>query len=483
MALYQQDPLSVAAPVLKSGPGALEVGYKRMAMEQDAGKLAAQQQMAADKLKQKQQQQNSKAFELDYGTVALPDTVAFMQKMGEENEWLAQKLMDFDSGKGDDPRDPMSKSGMERLMRGQAIKQWVSNSKQKTEHGNTLLGLVRANPFAYADGAEDAVVKWMSDYEVNDSGKMIDPLQQYFDLDKALDTILGDLKASGGGNAVTLPDGSIKESQSEYVTPEAILAGVEKTLQIHGAKEEAVRRFQRLADTEPDRAAAVMELAKSKGIPVEKAMLWNELVPVYSFNKYRETLEQASESGAGARNLNQGIAWFAETSKAIEEGIYSGDLKPEEINTDDPRGAIGINPFTGNPVKEVGDYYDIYNGFVLKKGTMTGGAGGNTKLPNNVEIEGVKYDRNTDEWVVKSKEEGTGKEMPILRIPKEKWISEIGDQVAGHNQELFKGFGALLNVTDKEYQKVKGSGGLNLEGSTTKKKTGALDIGNAGELD
>lgn len=455
MAITSRDPLSIAAPFLGESPGdAIDVGMARMKMElakQAADKDAA---LKAKELAQKEKEANAKAFEIDYGTVSLPDTLAWAKMMEDEQKIYAQQLMDFKSGKGTDPDNPATDAGRQRLARMGAYKQWVSNSKQKMDYGNNLLGLVRANPFAYRPGAEDAVLGWMSNSEVNDKGEMLPPLQQFFDLDKALDTIGGQLKASGGGKAVTLPDGSIKESQSEYVTDEAVMSAVDKTLLIPGAPEEALRRFQELSAKEPERAKAIMELAKNKGIPAEKAMLWDQLVPVWSFNKYRENLSAPSESGSGRAMEQEGLNWLAEWRKGAEEGKYEGD--------DTMKLFFGMSPASGASIP---DAYKTLKGWTFDEFEVY-----DKKADKNVKkrttIEALSLDRDKGEWTIKL-DSGERRVMPT-----DKFESEVIPRLGAYNKDKLQGIGAYLNSARKAgyFDDISGTGAKEMVRTQDKRK-------------
>jgi hypothetical protein len=461
------DPQGYAATKLgKSGPTPLEVGFARQKIELDLGKqLAAQEakkQIADDKL----EAEKVKEFQLKPEVVFAPHQYEYARKFKEYGNLMTQ-LIQANNGKVPSIGTPE----YEQLMTGRLeLLQLAENSKQVKDDFFAKKALLDANEDAYMPGAGEMLYKTASDPQGLYTGIQTRNLDSFFDLDKALDAVSATVAGSKQSSATPNPDGTVRTYTREFVPDDKLLEAAVSAASMPNMSGPLKIRWDYMLRNDPNGVAEVNRLAEELGVTTPVAIAFKQMKGKRDYERTTSGLTTPNEGGSGAANLKTGIAWFAETSKAIEEGVYTGEERLAE--GDDPRGAIGVNPFTGKPVRKEGDFYDIYNGFILKKGTITGGAGGNTKLPNNVEIQGVRYDRGSDEWVVKSREEATGKAMPELRIPKEKWMSEIAPEVAGNNQEVFKGLGSLLNVTDKEYRKVKGSGGLNLEGASTKPNTG-----------
>lgn len=438
------DALSIASPVLKSGPSAYEVVTARMGIEGDNAKLAA----AKDAEKAKARAERGKAFDIDLGTVELPDTIAWNKKMAQEQDLYAAELQAFEEGKGDDPDDPRSKAGQARMARLQGYKQYVSNSKQKMAYGNTLLGLVRSKPHAYQPGAEEATLAWMSDPTVNETGEIIDPLEQYYDLDADLKATLGDLAASGGGNAGRDANGDVITTESEYVLPADVLGGVQLVLQNPAAGKEALRRFAALKERDPVAAENVLKVAEKNKIPAEAAMLWNEAAKVYGYSKYKETLSQQSEGGARARDMKEGVNWLAELTKSVIEGSFKGE---QPILPGIGTGAMGgVTPLGGIQVAQGGKASEedlkVFDGWTLQKQKAYIDVNGEMKLgDNNIVVDKVSYDRNKGEWVLYTTTTGT-KDKKTLRFPNEKFESDVYPTLIGENKDKIEGIGKYVNT-------------------------------------
>jgi len=331
------DALSIAAPVLKSGPSAYETVTARMGIEGDNAKLAAAKEVEKDKAKA----ERGKAFEIDLGTVELPDTIAWNKKMAQEQDLYAAELQAFEEGKGDDPDDPRSKAGQARMARLQGYKQYVSNSKQKMAYGNTLLGLVRSKPHAYQAGAEEATLAWMSDPTVNETGEIIDPLEQYYNLDADLKATLGDLAASGGGTAGRDANGDVITTETEYVLPADVLGGVQMVLQNPAAGKEALRRFAELQGRDPVAAENVLKVAEKNKIPAEAAMIWNEAAKVYGYSKYKKTLAQQSDGSARRADEEEVASEFVKAVENVTNGTHQGFSNLYEAFPGIPKEKVG----------------------------------------------------------------------------------------------------------------------------------------------
>jgi len=431
------DALSIATPVLKSGPSAYETTIARMGIEGDNAKLAA----AKDAEKAKEKAARGKAFEMDLGTVELPDTIAWNKRMADEQATYAEELQAFEEGKGEDPDDPRSLAGQKRMARLQGHKQYASNSKQKMAYGNTLLGLIRANKHAYADGAEEATLAWMSDPSVNDTGELIDPAEQYYNLDADLKATLGDLAASGYEKAQRDANGDVLTTGGEYIIPEDVLGGVKLVLQKPAASKEALRRFEALAQRDPKAAEQIAAVAKKNNIPAEAAMIWNEAAKVYGYSKSTQSLAQQSEGGAGRRDVEEGLNWLAEWRKGAEEGKYEGN---------DATNLFGISPVSGTKLPE---NYKTLKGWVFDQ-TEVYDQGEGKNIKKESVIESINVDRDKEKWVIKL---DTGE---LREIPFEKFESEVIPRLGAYNKEKISGIGGYLNAAKKSgyFQDIKGTG-------------------------
>jgi len=458
------DALSIAAPVLKSGPSAYETTIARMGIEGDNAKLAA----AKDAEKAKAKAERGKAFEMDLGTVELPDTIAWNKRMADEQATYAEELQAFEEGKGEDPDDPRSLAGQKRMARLQGYKQWVSNSKQKVAHGNTLLALIRANPHAYEEGAEEAVLAWMSDPNVNDTGDLIDPAEQYYDLDADLNKIMDDVAISGYQNAGRDANGDVLTTGAEYIRPEDILSGVQLVLQKPVAFNEATRRLAKIEARDPSLAAEILAISDKKKISKEAALLYKEAEPVYGYSKSTQSLSQQSEGGAGRKDYDSGVNWLAELTKSVVEGSFKGEQGAfPAIGI----GALGgATPLKGQEIAGGGktpeENLKVFKGWTMKKQQTyinAGGAGGKKLAPNDIVVEQVAYDRDKGEWVLSTVASATGTKN-TFRFANSEWESDVYPTLIAENKDKIQGIGGYVN-TEQVSQNFEGKDAQNMAGA------------------
>lgn len=459
-------PTSRAATILgDGGPSALEVAYKRKGIEADIGKTLAEAEKnkaAAKAADDKNKIEQQKQFDLLPDTAKLPHTELFADIYNQEADNMAAIL---ERNGGIVPLG--GEDGREFRRSRQRIKQLASNSEQLDKEMLRQLAVVDANPDKFQPGTRENIIAIYSQPDWLTKGVLpTNVLEDHFDVSGYLTPLFEKIKADQTAYGGLTAEGGTEEGTRKFILRDDI-----KQVAEMGAADEVANAALRrqFANFSPETQARLKQIATDNKITQEAATALELGIGLVEYEEKTRNVTAPSSAGAGAMNLNRGVAWFAETSNAIKNNVYTGAQKPSLTGDSDFSGAIGVSPFTGKPVKVIGDFYDIYNGFVLKPGMKLGGPEGNTKLQNNAVIAGTRYDRGKDEWVVKVKTEDGG-DLPTLRIPDEKWMSEVGPEVSGYNQEMFRGLGALLKVTDKEYQKVKGSGGLNLEGE--KKNTG-----------
>jgi hypothetical protein len=464
------DPNAVAATKLRpGGMTAQEVAFKRKAMEDQLGaqKLAADVKDKATQ--QKEREANMKAFPPITDTVALPYTQEWTKRMAAEQRQLANDLSLWKQGKGSDPNNPLSEAGMARLARNIGHKQYAANTNSYYKLTNDLLIDIDQHPGSYVDGAKEQVLAAQRDVKVAETGEYPDLAGRLFDLQKHVDTELGHLKASGTGQAITLPDGSVKTTSSEYILPEDVKMGVKAALQRPEARTEARRWFANMPKDDQD---AVLEFAKNNGMTPDEAMIYNVEMPVYSYTKYRETQSQPSESGLGAKADQRGSLWLGKVLQGYQEGIYGNDVKKADfIFGEGPaKDAIMDNTLVGWKwdVKNVYDKDEKKNVEIVK------------------DIKNFIIDPVKERFVVEIGVAGDGKVTEREVVPFDEAESKLVSRISGLNKENLKGQGIYdisAEVTGEGTRKQAGAG--NIVEPRTKPKTGALNLTEeeVGELD
>lgn len=451
------DPNAVAATKLKSsGMSAQEVAFKRKAMELDLGKSALAAEVKNKATDQKNKEANLKAFPPIGDTVALPYTQAWRQRMVAEQNQLANDLALYKQGKGSDPNNPLSEAGMARAARNAQHKQYAANTNSWYKLTNDLIDDIRKNSGSYVDGALEEALAAQRDVSVAETGEYPDLSRRLFDLDKYLGTKLGAIKAGGGGKAVTLKDGSIKTTSSEYILENDVKAGIQEALTKPEAQAEALRRFEGLSKDDQD---AVLEFAQNNNMPPEAAMLYNLLKPVYSYTKYKENLQRPAASGDDAKRQSAkelletgfGIVGGAAQGKSISDafpGAKVEDIKtfvdkyPKVLEMADKRFDLASNQ----------EVLTNYNG--LHYDTQVLGDG--KKIP--VKIRGIVRDSNSGDTrvIYSTDQKGTDVTMSPA-IPKKEFYSKVIRPIAINNPEY--DINILDKVAQDEYQLIDNSGG------------------------
>ena len=439
MALQTLDPLALSATKLQAGGmDAQEVAYKRKAMEDDLAKTQLALATKNKEIDQKQKEADQKAFPALSETVALPYTQAWTQRMSNEEKTLAKELLDYRQGLGSNPNDPLSEAGMRRAARNASHKQYAANTNSWFKITNDLADDIRKNPGSYKDGALQEVLDAQRDITVAEKGEYPDLTKRLFDLQKHTDTILGYVKESGSGKAVTMPDGSIKTTSSEYILPADVKAGIKTALLKPEARDEALRWFSEMPKEDQD---AVMEFAKNNQMSPEEAMIYNVEMPIYSYTKYKETLNAPSDGAAGRKDIEEGLNWLAEWRKGAEEGKYEGN---------DMSSLFGISPAGG---EKLPDAYKTLKGWVFDQ-TEVYDEDADKNIKKETVIDAISLDRGKGNWVIKL---DTGE---IREIPTDKFESEVIPRLGAYNKEKLTGIGGYLNSAKKSgyFQDIQGTG-------------------------
>lgn len=441
------DPNALAATKLRpGGMTAQEVGYKRKAMEDAMGaqKLAADVKNKATD--QKQREANMKAFPPITDTVALPYTQEWNKRMAGEQRQLANDLLLFKQGKGSDPNNPLSEAGMARLARNIGHKQYAANTNAYYKLTNDLLTDIDQHPGSYVDGAKEQVLAAQRDVKIAETGEYPDLAGRLFDLQKHVDTELGHLKASGSGQAITLPDGSIKTTSSEYILADDVKAGIKAALQRPEARAEARRWFANMPKDDQD---AVMEFAKNNGMTPDEAMIYNVEMPVYSYTKYKESLQQPSEAGSGRQLEQEGMNWLAEWRKGVEEGKYEG------------AGSLDLFGISAIPKSQIPEAYRTLSGWVYDKYKNEEGKDRETRIRE------VSVARGKEKWTI-TLDNGETREIPF-----DKFESEVIPRLGALNADKLKGIATYIKAAKESgyFKDIKGTGTEEMVKTAPQKKT------------
>lgn len=425
-----QDAQSYGAPVLGTGPGALEVGYKRMGIEADAGKLAAQQKIAADKLAQKEKEANAKEFKFDPKAVFLTHQNRYSE-IGKENERLdALALQAYKEGKGTDPYDPGTPAGMERKARMAAEFAWANKSNQIGTFVTDLVKMVEANPTKFKPGSMEKIVDYAANVENVEKGNMPDPLIGMYDTDKDLNEAFGAIKPSQ--TAYASADG-LRSGTHEFVLPVEVKAIAEQKAAHPYIKVDLEERF---AELPIERQEQVKAQAEEMGMSIPATMAFNVGNAWAVFDKRTAISEQASAAGRGIQLEQEGMNWLAEWRKGVEEGKYEGT------------GSLDLFGLSAIPKDKIPEAYRTLSGWVYDKYKDEKGKTKETR------ISGVQVSRDNKTWNIKL---DNGEER---EIPYDKFESEVIPRIGALNEDKLKGIAKYINAAKESgyFQDIKGTG-------------------------
>lgn len=478
MALGNLDPLAMPGGVLKGGVNPLDYAAKRNAWEDQMGTMLAQhmQQSKLEKAKldANKEAENAKLLnttltDLNKLTVFAPHAQRWASEAGAFTKELGNKIMLNKNGKGGDPMDLSSPEGQWMHTQLARLHQMVDNSKQNEKQYESDNQWIRDHPNDYEPGTLDANAKLYADPNNMIEGKIPASLAQFFKYEDYLNANFDKVLAEKTARAGLTPEGGVSTYTATQRRDSDLLDAAMVFAAHPHAPIAAQERYDALPPLEQKRIA---DLAKAKGVTIPVATMYDYGRSHFGAKQETRGLTSPSESAAGAQNTQAGLSWVAEVSKGIEEGTYDGTQQDV---------FAGLDLFKHDPVKTVkqGDYYTVFNNFVLKKGKKID-PDSNQQVSNNQLVNGIRYDPATNMYSIKVKTEDGG-DLPTLKVTKGQFVSEVLPEITGNNPDYIKGIGGVINITDKRYKKFQGTGGQDVLGSKGR-KSGALNL-TAGELD
>jgi hypothetical protein len=471
----EQDPLASAAPVLQSGPGALDIGYKRMGIEADAAKLAASKEAALNKLKEAQKKRAATAFKIDAEVPFFTHKAAFAQDWKAEEDWLAQKMMDYDQGKGDDPMDPTSKAGIERQFRAQQLKMKTGYSKQMGDMYVKATDYIDKNYNNLKPGTKEKLDAWISDIDNLTKGETYDPIIGNIDLNKVVQGQLKELATSTTGAAWVDPiTGESHSFQTDQIIAPQVLAGIQGVLSDHYNREQAEFDAAEIAIADPVRYKRIVELAAKNNIPVADALIFDYAAPVYTMKQHTETVGQVNEAGAGRADKSASAKELLETGFGIASGLAKG-RKVRDVIVATPGEVTNFlqkHPKVLDKTRfdlETHEIITNYNNLYYDTQVLEDGK----KIPSK--IRGIVRDKNTGNVRVMYSTDDQGADVTVTEeIPEKEFYSKVIRRIALNTPEY--DINTLDRVAQEEYKLIDGSGGQILMPKRGTK--GSLTVGN-----
>lgn len=331
------DALSIASPVLKSGPSAYEVVTARMGIEGDNAKLAAAKDAAAKEAAAKQKEVTTKAATIDPGTVFAPHTMMYLKKRKEAQDWI-QNYLEKSGGEAP-PVDSPEYGQWEAIKLG--LKQFEANSKQGQEDYYAMAKMIAedaksGNP-RFRKDAMAKLNEVYSDPTLPEQGLLPERIAGLYDLEGQITKTFGAIAKEQ--EAWASQDGT-RSGTKEYIPSDAFLTVAETFATDPYAAAELQDRFKSYT---PEKQQWIMDYAKKLGTNSDVAMAVDMASGLYDRVRKTAQSEQQSASGYGQQVEEAGRNWFTE---ALWGEIGNISETPEERKPiGDPSGwAIGGAP-------------------------------------------------------------------------------------------------------------------------------------------
>jgi len=463
------DALSIASPVLKSGPSAYETTIARMGIEGDQAKLAAAQDAAAKEAAAKQKEVTTKNATIDPGTVFAPHTMMYLKKRKDAQDWI-QGYLEKSGGEAP-PVDSPEYGQWEAIKLG--LKQFESNSKQAEADYNVMAKLIAedaksGNP-RFRKDAPSKLNEIYSNPDLPDKGLLPERITGLYDLEGQIASTFG--KIAKEQEAWASQDGT-RSGTKEYIPSDAFLTVAETFATDPYAAAELQERFKSYT---PEKQKWIMDYAEKLGTNSDVAMAVDMATGLYDRVRKTAQSEQQNEAGYGKAVDEAGAINF------IEKGIGMNDPSNKGRTLKDI-GLVDVGTITdflnNNPqlqrfsvdIPKNAEIFNGYNGMVYETKEADG------KRINRY-VAGIVREPNTGNTQLITVD-GTGGTPKVSKpIPSEKFYTEVMDPLAVNSEELdHKKVGYVFQKNYSPIYKQEGNVKLPTKG-------GAWDLNEAGELE
>lgn len=478
-----QDPLTMAAPILKGGPGALDIGYKRMGIEAEANRQALAAKAAAEALKQKERIANQKAENWTPPHVDLIHSNEWLTHQDYREKQDAELRMNYktlpptDPKNLGDPDDPKTQAGQLRRAWKVQDAQYVANSLELGDAMKKDIEYVRTRPgeFTNEDGSpttENDILRAYGNTSIKGSERP-NIMDNNFQIAPWLDKRASVLGTSSYENAVLNPDGTVTTTGNEGVDLSKILAEARAAAIDDFASPALGKQLTALAENDPAGFAEVRAIAKKQNLPLVGAMAFQQLFDRAGGRKHTESQTALSDAGAGRADRMASVKELLETGF----GIIGGASSETDIQKVFPKLSIEeTQKFMAKYPELAKQRFDLkgddiitnYNNLYFD--TEVGANG--KKIP--AKVRGIVRDKSNGSVRVVYSTDINGTDVTVTEpIPKKEFYSKVIRRIAINNPEY--DINIVDNVADKEYNLINGSGGQ-IDLPKRGPKGGILDI-------
>lgn len=325
--LQPLNPLAQAATKLgRTGPSALDVGYKRLGMEQAADMASAKLASARDKVDaQKQATAQKMNAPLLKATVMQFHQDLWNKDVNDYYDWWANAQAAYSRGEGP---DPVASGEAGRRING--LLQKAANSKTlednwKAQHEAVAKAKMEQSG-AFPENADELIDQEFAKPEYYGSGQVPSYIQGMWDLEGRVKNRVSQLKMSKSGWAGPAADGGAASRHTEAYDQAEVRREAESLATEEGAAKEVQMRYERMDDKTK---AEVESLIKQYGMSFTGGMLYYFMKPKTSAVQETSTYTQPGGAGMGFANKKIGAKWLIGVSRGILGGQGGGQTGQE----------------------------------------------------------------------------------------------------------------------------------------------------------
>lgn len=466
--LQPLNPLAQAPTKLgRVTPTPLEIGYKRLGMEQEQGIAKAKLDMERKKLGQKEQLQAQKDLTPKIaGGVFVNHQALFAKDVDKYFEDLGEAIRLHSEGKGDNPYQPGSNSYNELMKRRIYLEQKVSDKKVFEEGYKAQRAAIEANPGAFMPDALQKLDEEYANEQYYTTGTYPKSIPGLWDWEGAVEGIVKQIKPKQVSQAGPSADGGAYSYKKEYVPEETIRMNAELLAADPHAEPSAKMRFDALPKAEQDN---VLALKEQQGMSLAGAMFYKDMKAKIGEAQETRTYTQPGGAGIGAKKDEAAVNFVLEVLDGLESGNLGGKAWSDYV-TDD-----GANRSTS-----------IFNDLSINKRTIkiAGEPGDPPKIvESNDVVTGTTYNPKTGMYAILWKNDVTG-DTGTMMSPKKEADAQFAVELVGLNKDRMGGAGTYFGTMEKLREgKLQGSDAQNIRKS--QRQGGAMNppSNTAGEAD